>query len=242
MKGGEKMNTAYFSFHAKNYNSVKSGNIKLPNECPWCFSKISPQIIASTKYDYYINESEFDASLTLECPNCKKHFLQSYFVIITPGNSFEAEIKNEIPQPKSTFDYPDEIDTVSHEFKNIISQSTVAEGSGLDHLAGIGYRKALEFLIKDYLINHKQLDEEKISKKLLGKCIEQDIDDERLKSLAKAATWIGNDETHYVRKHDSRDVNDMKNFLHKMTLFISYELAIDDALNFTSSESSSKRN
>ncbi|WP_232752738.1 DUF4145 domain-containing protein [Macrococcoides caseolyticum] len=238
------MNNIHFTFKAKNNtSSYKNGTIELPNGCPWCSSKISPNVIASNNYDYHLDEKGFNASLTLECPNCKKHFLQSYRIKFRPGYSeFTSFIINESPQPKSTFEYPEEIDSVSHEFKNIIAQSTVAEGLGLDHLAGIGYRKALEFLIKDYLINHKKLDEVKISKKLLGKCIEQDIDDERLKSLAKAATWIGNDETHYVRKHDSRDVNDMKKFLHKMTLFISYELAIDDALNFTSSESSSKRN
>ncbi|WP_262405064.1 DUF4145 domain-containing protein [Mammaliicoccus sciuri] len=173
------------------------------------------------------------------CPKCKEHFSASYTVFSSrQGNGYhfidKLVIKEEFPLPKPSFEYPNEIDSVSSEFSKIIAQSSHAEGLGLNHLAGIGFRKALEFLIKDYLIKYKGLDENTISKKQLGKCISENIDDSRLQSLAKAATWIGNDETHYVRKHDDRDIHDMKKFLHKMTLFISYELAVEDATEFTS--------
>ena len=36
-------------------------------------------------------------------------------------------------------------------FLTIYNQSLSAEDNNLDQIAGIGYRKALEFLIKDYL-------------------------------------------------------------------------------------------
>src|SRR5699024_2122657 len=133
-------------------------------------------------------------------PNCKKHFVQSYEVSFVGDNAVNSiHPVHEKPIPKSDFEYPNEIDDISEEFSKIIEQSKQAEGMGLSHLAGIGYRKAIEFLIKDYLINHKKQDSETISKKLLGKCIEM-LDDSRLKSLATAATWIGNDETHYTRR------------------------------------------
>jgi len=32
-------------------------------------------------------------------------------------------------------------------------------------------------------------------------------------SVAKRATWLGNDETHYLRKWESKDINDLKTLL-----------------------------
>lgn len=232
------MGKKLITIHDEHRGSIKSFSIQLPDTCPWCHSNIMPTVSAQNSISLS-TEPTMPFSLILLCPNCKKHFLQSYrlelLTLQNNGYSIRDVIPiNDKPIPKSDFEYPEEIDQISIEFKNIISQSTNAEGLGLNHLAGIGYRKALEFLVKDYLIKHLGLDEEKISKKSLGNCIDQDIKDDRLKALSKAATWIGNDETHYVRKHTNRDINDMKNFLHKMTLFISYELAIEDASDFTS--------
>ena len=213
-------------------------HVDLPESCPWCHANILPTIEGQSMTSLSTDKS-LPFSLILMCQNCKKHFSASYTVVSNlEGNGFyninKLLINNDVPLPKPSFEYPDEINTVSSEFSKIIAQSSHAEGLGLNHLAGIGFRKALEFLVKDYLIKYKGLDENTISKKQLGKCISENIDDSRLQSLAKAATWIGNDETHYVRKHDDRDIHDMKKFLHKMTLFISYELAVEDATEFTS--------
>ncbi|KIH70146.1 hypothetical protein SN16_10400 [Salinicoccus roseus] len=138
---------------------------------------------------------------------------------------------DKFPVPQSKFEYPNEVDTICPEFGKIISQTTHAEGLGLDHLAGIGYRKSIEFLVKDYLIELKSFDRTKTEKKLLGQCI-QDIEDSRIQTLAKAATWIGNDETHYTRRHD-KNIDDMKRFLHALTLLVSLEKSVIDAKEFT---------
>lgn len=232
------MSKIHITISDKYQSTNNKVQIDLPNSCPWCYSNISPTIEAQSITSLQ-TDSTLPFSLILMCPKCEKHFSATYSVNSTRlANGFrqidQLVIKEEYPLPKPSFEYPYEIDSVSSEFSKIISQSSHAEGIGLNHLAGIGYRKALEFLVKDYLIKHKHLNADTISKKLLGKCISEDIDDSRLKSLAKAATWIGNDETHYVRKHDDRDIQDMKKFLHKMTLFISYELAVEDATEFTS--------
>lgn len=219
-------------------NKYSSGSARadfeIPEICPWCSVKISPTIESSTKYDTRFSNKEDLLSFILKCPNCKNHFIESYELSFVSDNSINKTSPiDEKPIPKSDFEYPAEIDKISEEFGKIINQSKQAEGMGLSHLAGIGYRKAIEFLIKDYLINHKKQDTETISKELLGKCIEL-LEDSRLKSLAKAATWIGNDETHYTRRHDSHDIEDMKKFLHSITLFISYELSINAAEEFIS--------
>lgn len=80
----------------------------------------------------------------------------------------------------------------------------------LSQIMGVGYRKALEFLIKDYLISLHPDKDASIKAKLLGRCISDDINDIKIKSVAERATWIGNDETHYVRKWEDKDVSHLK--------------------------------
>ncbi|CAC8260971.1 hypothetical protein [Staphylococcus aureus] len=143
----------------------------------------------------------------------------------------KLEMNNEKPMPKNLFEYPTEINEISKEFNNIITQSSNAESLGYNHLAGIGYRKAIEFLVKDYLIELKNKDRDSVSKRPLSQCISS-IDNDRIQKLAKAATWIGNDETHYVRKHIDKDVQDLKSFLHALTSLVSLEIVISKAENF----------
>lgn len=204
--------------------------IELPNYCPWCKSKISPSVLCSTPLD--TSNISFPVSLTLQCPSCHKHFLQTYKVKLSQDSFIIGlELDNEKPMPKSLFEYPSEIDEISKEFNKIITQGSNAEGLGFDHLAGIGYRKAIEFLVKDYLIELKNEDRDSISKRLLSQCISS-IGDDRIQKLAKAATWIGNDETHYIRKHINKDVQDLKKFLYALTSLVSTEIAISEAESF----------
>ena len=114
----------------------------------------------------------------------------------------------------------------------IYHQAEIAENSKLKELCGIGYRKALEFLIKDYAISKHPEAQEEIEKSSLSKCIDKFINDNKFKTLAKAATWLGNDETHYVKKHENYNVQDMKRFLSAAIAFVEYELTCDEAAGF----------
>ncbi len=53
-------------------------------------------------------------------------------------------------------------------------------------------------------------DKEKIKGLFLGKCINEYIDDPRLKSTAEKAVWLGNDEAHYIKKWEDKDIADLK--------------------------------
>ncbi|MGF6947536.1 hypothetical protein QF028_000029 [Neobacillus sp. B4I6] len=39
--------------------------------------------------------------------------------------------------------------------------------------------------------------------------------------MAERAVWLGNDETHYVRKWDDKDLKDLKNLIDLTVYFIS---------------------
>ena len=70
-------------------------------------------------------------------------------------------------------------------------------------------------IISGVAISHATTDEEKkkIRKKQLGPCIEDHITDAAVRAAAKRATWLGNDETHYVRRWEDKDITDLKNLV-----------------------------
>ncbi|MDT2555484.1 DUF4145 domain-containing protein [Enterococcus raffinosus] len=119
-------------------------------------------------------------------------------------------------------------------FKKIYDQSLEAESQGLDEISGIGFRKSIEFLIKEYVIHKNPERTEEVKSKFLGKVIDDNLKEfPKIQTLAKAAVWIGNDETHFVRVHQDKDIQDMKEFLVATALFISAELAVEEAIDFT---------
>lgn len=95
------------------------------------------------------------------------------------------------------------------------------------------YRKALEFLIKDYSIHKFPDDSEDIKSKPLAQCIKKYIKNDYILTLAERSAWIGNDEAHYIRKQEDRDVSDMKAFIQAIVYFIGMVLITEDAASMT---------
>ncbi len=54
--------------------------------------------------------------------------------------------------------------------------------------------------------------------------------DDRLTTLARAVTWLGNDETHYVRQHPDYTLKELKAFADAFITFIDADLAYEAAL------------
>ena len=55
------------------------------------------------------------------------------------------------------------------------------------------------------------------------------MDSQKIKNLAKISAWIGNDETHYTRKHEELDIEDLKKFIEATVHFVSYDILSDVA-------------
>jgi len=70
-------------------------------------------------------------------------------------------------------------------------------------------RKAFEFLIKDYAKSLKPEDSERIEKLFSGNVVKEFITDPRIQAVSKRALWLGNDETHYLKKWDQHNINDL---------------------------------
>ncbi|MFS7238164.1 DUF4145 domain-containing protein [Carnobacterium divergens] len=215
----------------KFHNGSDSVNINLPNHCPHCGTIMTPNVHFGVSLDSYYDDNSIVAVM-VNCTNdsCKKFYSLSYNYYKLTGRT---KIIDEQYRPPIKVELPENIEKVSKTFVEIYSQATIAESEKLDQIAGVGYRKALEFLIKDYAIRNNTDDEEKIKKKMLGAVISEFLGDFRkLQNLAKAATWIGNDETHYERKHTDKDIRDMKAFIRSASQFIAADYDADIAEDF----------
>lgn len=205
----------------------------LPNQCPHCGETMTPNVhYGISTQAYYDTKGVIAILVNCTTDHCKKFYSLSYSY--TYNSSFRTiNLIRDAYRPTIKVELPENIEKVSKTFVEIYSQATIAESEKLDQIAGVGYRKALEFLIKDYAIKNNTEDEEKIKKKMLGAVISEYLGDFRkLQNLAKAATWIGNDETHYERKHTDKDIRDMKAFIRSASQFIAADYDADIAEEF----------
>ncbi|WP_294763649.1 hypothetical protein [uncultured Fusobacterium sp.] len=196
-------------------------DIETPNHCPHCHTKIFPVVIGHSD----ITETETFPIFTVIflCPSCKNHFVETYNKI--KDKTFSIGYK-----PSNTIDeeVPSKIKDFFPRFYNIYSQALTAESYGLEELIGIGFRKSIEFLIKDFLIEIKKFSVDEISEMSLQNAINK-IDDIKTKTLATKIYWLGNDETHYQKKHEDRNYTDMKIFIKLLYSYINSELTYLDA-------------
>ena len=197
--------------------------------CPICKIKIAPIYIASS-----LNDSD-SATVFDFCRSCNNAFITKFSIAKSASSSprlinyISEDIIYSEPNRFSKQVFDKNIISLSPQFDKIYNQSLAAESAGLDEIAGLGYRKALEFLIKDYAIHEHPDDEETIKSRPLAQCIRNYIDNDSITTLAERSAWIGNDEAHYIRKQESRDVSDMKSFIQAIVYFIGMVLITEDA-------------
>ena len=210
-----------------------------PDICPICHHAIKPTELYHYDFKKFLNL--YSITFFYLCESCRQSFLTFHNINFgdpkkraLQGNYFSADFIYSAPERfiKKTFD--EKLESISPQFCKIYNQALAAETYSLDEISGIGYRKALEFLIKDYAIHLHPEEELSISKQSLSQCIDNYLQDDRLKSLAKASAWIGNDETHYVRKHNDKDIKDLKTYINAVVYFIGMNLIVDEAESFLS--------
>lgn len=195
----EYVNVKYTDSSGKeSYTSIQRASII----CPFCKVQMIPE------YFFLCENNERGLSVFCQCsnPKCNHAFISDFvywrneyvFGKIAPNAEMDRKNFSEI------------IKEISPSFCEIYNQAYAAQQMNLSQICGVGYRKALEFLIKDYIMSSME-DEKKegIKQKNLAQCIKEDISSQNVKAVAARATWIGNDETHYVRKWEDKDIRDL---------------------------------
>lgn len=176
----------------------------LPDSCPICNFGISPDYMTGLRCDPSDN---VDALFVCPKINCKKMFIASYRKDIMKGCFM---LRSLLPRTLKAVTVVQEVADISPQFAEIYNQAFQAEAYGLGEIAGVGFRKSLEYLIKDYCTKQQPEKEEDIKKRPIAQVIEAFVSNENVKQCAKRAIWLGNDETHYVRKWEGKDIKDLK--------------------------------
>lgn len=183
-----------------------SRNYKKPSVCPYCgFGTDAP---LSSKNAYSFNGHQLLIA-TCACTACGKTFFfaceydsgkTDYDPIIYPSIAF-TPYSNDI------------LEKISPRFIDMYNQALQSEFHKNIELAAVGYRSALEILVKDYAINELgQNPEEVISKKLCA-AIGTYLNQEDLVKTADVVRILGNDYTHYERKYPQHDFELLKGYM-----------------------------
>jgi len=175
----------------------------LPSHCPLCHEKVYPACLSTVML-----AGEARLQTAFQCVNetCRRIFIGEYQATGMPNQFALVDV---IPGEWEPETFCDEIRHLSPMFVTIYNQVMQARALKLDQLTGVGLRKALEFLVKDFAKYLAPEKAEEIEKAFLSECIRTYIDDHKTKACADRAAWLGNDEAHYIRKWERQDIDDL---------------------------------
>lgn len=207
---------------------------RFPDYCPYCHRFLKPILLGSylNSDDSYIRFLQ----LTFRCTNndCRRVFIANYTYHSYYDKHNVNTLREILPYIPNEPEIPDSVKDISPAFCRIYIQAKAADEQGLSEICGMGYRKALEFLIKDFIINRAdQLDisdTNNIAKQGLSACINNYIKDPDTIEAAKRTIWLGNDETHYYRQWENKDITDLKQLLEIPIALIDHRLKLEKYL------------
>ncbi len=190
----------------------------LPDECPICHMKIKPEY-----YWAYCDTSNTlrPTQVVYKCPNseCGRLFFAYYALKwqdqYRSRTTEQHKFSHCEPTMPSARLFGEEIQSLSPGFCDIYNEARAADQLGLKQVCGSGYRKSLEFLIKDYVVSLEPdaTKHDKLKEMWLGRLIDSHVTDGNVKKCASRAAWLGNDETHYVRIWEDKDLTDLKTLI-----------------------------
>ncbi len=191
--------------------------------CPYCHKHQKAQI--EEAYQTAINTIK----IVYRCTNtdCNEIFVGNYQ---REGNREFEFFYNETGIAKSE-DFGEEVENISEKFVQIYNEAIEAESHNLEEISGVGFRKALEFLMKDYCMLLHPEEKEKIIKMTLAGVIKTYVEDPSIKSISQRAVWLGNDETHYYRKWEGKTVEDVKKLIELTVYWIKMERLTNSILS-----------
>ncbi len=163
------------------------------------------------------------------CDACEGIFISKHTSQSPHGVHPNFNLERTIPQKQFIEkDFDGRIRSISPRFVEVYNQANQAEAEQLDEISGMGYRKALECLIKDYLISTGKYEKEKVVNSPLGTCIDNMIQNEQVKRVARKCAWIGNDFTHYESKHNL-GIETLKSLIEAVVYWVCMELVSAEA-------------
>ena len=193
--------------------------VQHPNVCPHCHVTNTPH----NKWHQLSNDTD-DTPMVISAWTCSNHNCNKLFMCQHDWNGkkfYFNRFLNGLPKGP---DWPEPIlslkdgksigleNQISSKFIKTYLQSLEAENYGLDELAGMGFRKAIEYLVKDWAIQNNPSEKEKIIDSWLGVAIKGYYKGD-LKEILERATWLGNDQAHYNKLFTEFDIDVLKELI-----------------------------
>lgn len=187
-------------------------------QCPHCNKEIAPYVISTSEAD--LETRTF--AVMAQCPYCSRYFTMAY----------KLPFGTKVPEPiiykhsikKREKELPKELSEISPRFVKIYNEALIAEENDLSELVGVGFKKAIEFLIRDYLIKFKKENEKEVLEQPL-KDIMGKISDHRVTQLTATYKWL-NSCNFCNRTFDEKDVQEMKKFINVISEYIIYNVLL----------------
>ena len=205
------------NFRKNNSTSGNNHAAENPNICPHCHVANEPRELFK-----WFDKKEDKLLSTWECRfnQCGRIFVVSHINDNTGFYKIERNL-NGLPKgpiwPKPILNLKDgrTIDTdeeTDSKFIKTYLQSLEAESNGYDEIAGMGFRKAIEYLVKDWSIQTNPTEKEKILGLWLSSIIKKYFTGD-LKEILERAYWLGNDHTHYNKLFEDYNIDHLKELI-----------------------------
>jgi len=122
---------------------------QFPLMCPHCRGQMNPQAV------FWRRRDEYDVTVIYLCP--LEYCGRLFFAYYERPDDFDVDrLTGTLPSlPVLEYEFDDLLQSRFPDFCTIFSQALQAHANGLDHVAGPGYRKALEFLVKESVSSHR---------------------------------------------------------------------------------------
>lgn len=204
----------------------------VPGECPHCkgYGTATPLFAVEVASEWRVRR---DAIAVFQCsaPFCGGAFVAAYAITAQNGREGGGLMTHMPLKATRGAKFSETISELSPTFCATYDQSIQAEENGLTQICGAGFRRALEYLVKDFAVSKTSEDDtalrERIAKAFLGSCIRDHLPPGPVQEAAKRAAWLGNDETHYYRTWTDRDITDLKALIQLTVKWIDFTIEMN---------------
>lgn len=196
---------------AQTFSSSFPFKYQKPAICPHCGFGTDATLKEKTFYSF---NNGYLLIATCECTACHKNF----FFACESANGSYAKMVSMYPSFQVTPYANEKLAAISQRFIDMYNQALFAEFNQNYELAAIGFRSALEILVKDYAIQELGEPAETVAKQSLCNAIEKYLNLPDLVNTADVVRILGNDYTHYQRKYPEHDFALLKKY---MEIFLS---------------------
>ena len=197
-------------------------SMKKPLLCPHC-GAYQDGVIAERKL-WPKDKDIYYGTICYRCTHCSRLYLVTIEIYPSKKTTEFGAF-----YPPVSLSYENEVLASSFpRFIDAFNQALRAEARGDIELSAIGYRQALECLVKDYAIDVLKENREEVVKKSLCNAISDYLGEKELIVTADVVRILGNDYAHYERKYPEYDFALLKRYMEIFIKIIETKVLINN--------------